>query len=156
MTRWIKRQRLDSGLRRCEVALRWEELVGARVAARSHPRDLRDGLLTVEVSSSAWLHELTFLRDELQRQIASKLGKGRVSALRFVPQRRSVRRTSQDASHERAVATQERRPSPGEIEAARHQAEREVCWLSDDELRDRIARARQAQLLREHKQPLTE
>ena len=43
----------------------WARLTGPGIARRSEPRFLRDGILTVQVTSSAWAQELTFLHDSL-------------------------------------------------------------------------------------------
>jgi hypothetical protein len=52
----------------------WATIVGARVAARAWPTALRDGVLWVRVANSAWLQELTFLRDSMIAAIVGRTG----------------------------------------------------------------------------------
>lgn len=49
----------------------WARLAGAAIARRSEPFTLRDGILTVQVTSSAWAQELSFLHDSLLAKLAS-------------------------------------------------------------------------------------
>lgn len=49
----------------------WARLAGAAIARRSEPRTLREGVLTVQVTSSAWAQELTFLHDSLRAKLAA-------------------------------------------------------------------------------------
>jgi predicted nucleic acid-binding Zn ribbon protein len=48
----------------------WGDLVGPAVAARSRPRTLRDGVLTVEVEDPAWATQLRWL----QAQVLARIG----------------------------------------------------------------------------------
>lgn len=70
---------LDKGgakreLREHRIATHWQSIVGPRVSARTLPDGLSKGVLWVQVTSSAWLHELSFLKDELTSQINKALG----------------------------------------------------------------------------------
>lgn len=49
----------------------WARLAGAAIARRSEPHSLRDGVLTVQVTSSAWAQELSFLHDSLLAKLAA-------------------------------------------------------------------------------------
>lgn len=61
----------------------WPEAVGPAIAERAHPRFLRQGVLFVEVSSSAWANELSLLKPRLLAKLEAKLGKGVVKDLRY-------------------------------------------------------------------------
>lgn len=61
----------------------WTEVVGEAIAERAHPRFLRQGVLFVEVSSSAWANELNLLKPKLLQKLEAKLGKGVVRDLRY-------------------------------------------------------------------------
>ena len=143
LEKWIRRQHLRPEMERCEIALRWPELVGPRVAAHTAPWRLHDGTLTVTVSNSVWLNELTFLRRELIGGINGRLGAKRVSKVRFVvgtvkprPRRETV---SGDLPQCSAQAVAE----------ARRLAEGEVPVMGYPGLRESIVEARIAQLLRD-------
>jgi predicted nucleic acid-binding Zn ribbon protein len=59
----------------------WERVVGADVAAHSHPIKLTDGELTIEAESTAWAMQLRSLAAKLIRQIASEIGPNVVTKL---------------------------------------------------------------------------
>lgn len=60
----------------------WDRAVGSRIALRAQPVRLDRGVLLVRVTSAAWANELSFLGDEIRRQLA---GCGmEVAGLRFV------------------------------------------------------------------------
>src|SRR3989304_3060929 len=43
----------------------WEKAVGPQTAAQSRPVNLRKGILFVKVSSSVWMQQLHFLKEEI-------------------------------------------------------------------------------------------
>jgi hypothetical protein len=62
-------------------AVAWRETVGHRIALHTRPGRIRNGALTVYVSSSVWAQELSFLADDL---VARLQGAGmKVRSLRF-------------------------------------------------------------------------
>jgi predicted nucleic acid-binding Zn ribbon protein len=61
-------------LREHRIAARWASIVGPRIAARTVPDGLSKGVLWIRVASSAWLHELSFLKDELAAQVNAAVG----------------------------------------------------------------------------------
>ncbi len=75
---------MDAELKKYSIWNRWFELVGERLAARTQPLSLQEGVLTLTVASSAWLNELSFMRADLVRRINEVLGSGTVNAIRFV------------------------------------------------------------------------
>jgi predicted nucleic acid-binding Zn ribbon protein len=54
------------------VFVRWEQLVGADIAAHARPASLRDGVLVVVVDQPAWAAQLRFLTAELLARIRSE------------------------------------------------------------------------------------
>mgnify|MGYP001036827968 FL=1 len=60
---------LDDKLEEAKFMKRWEAVVGAVVAARCRPREIREGILYVGVESSVWMQELWFHRDEIVGRI---------------------------------------------------------------------------------------
>src|SRR5262245_57443290 len=61
---------------------RWRRAVGERIASRTEPGRLRNGVLTVHAASSAWAQELTFLMPEILARVQA-LGIA-AKSLRFV------------------------------------------------------------------------
>jgi predicted nucleic acid-binding Zn ribbon protein len=62
----------------------WAEVVGERIAGHSKAKDVRDGRLIVEVSSSGWRNELFYLKTEIVEKINSRLGKKIIHDILFV------------------------------------------------------------------------
>lgn len=71
-----------SGLALGELARRWEQVVGERLAAESEPSSLTDGLLLVRAASAAWAAQLTFLAGEIRDRANDVLGRPSVSVVR--------------------------------------------------------------------------
>lgn len=66
--------RLSDEVRRHRVLIDWLDIVGPRIAARTWPSPIHDGVLWVRVSNSSWLHQLSFLRDEIRARTNAYLG----------------------------------------------------------------------------------
>ncbi len=49
----------------------WRAIVGSRIASRTRVARLSKGVLTIQVASSAWSSELSFLKPELLRKLQS-------------------------------------------------------------------------------------
>lgn len=141
LDRFAKRRHMDREFRRYELAVRWHELVGGRIAGRTSPGRLKDGQLVVYVNDSAWFNELTFLKEQLVEEINARLGERRVRGIRLVAGKAGTPAPPPEPEPERPSLVG-RRESEG-------QAQGEVPRLTDDELRQRIVSARAAQLTRE-------
>jgi predicted nucleic acid-binding Zn ribbon protein len=74
------------------AVLEWNSIAGARIARHSRAVAFRDGVLTVEVEGSAWMHELGFLRRELVSKTNRHLGSDIVREVRLVPAQGGHRR----------------------------------------------------------------
>lgn len=61
----------------------WEEAVGAEVARRAYPLELRRGRLTLAVASSPWMQQLSLLRERLREAVNGALGGEIVREVRF-------------------------------------------------------------------------
>jgi predicted nucleic acid-binding Zn ribbon protein len=57
-----------------EVFARWEQVVGAEVAAHAEPRSLRNGVLVVAVDQPAWATQLRFLGADLLARVRDATG----------------------------------------------------------------------------------
>ncbi len=69
----IRRAGLEAGLRNATTLLEWESRVGPQVAEVTRVQGVEGRTVFVDVRSSAWLHELTFMR----RKILEQLNQGR-------------------------------------------------------------------------------
>ena len=62
----------------------WQQAAGELFASQTRVGQIRRGVLTVTVSSSLWMQELTFERDEILARLQGLAGKHEIRALRFV------------------------------------------------------------------------
>jgi predicted nucleic acid-binding Zn ribbon protein len=61
----------------------WDRAVGRPIAMNAKPDSFKDGILIVNVSSSAWIHQLKFLEQDMILNINKKLDHPMVKQLRF-------------------------------------------------------------------------
>jgi predicted nucleic acid-binding Zn ribbon protein len=88
----LKQLRLDDAAAGWRAVVDWPALAGERIAKRTRAVGFRDGVMTIEVEGSAWMHELGFLRRELVRRANRHLGVNVVRDVRFVPARGGILR----------------------------------------------------------------
>ena len=63
---------------------RWEQIVGAEVAAHTVPVTFEDAILTVRCDSTAWATQLRMMSSHLLQRISDDIGPGVVAELRIV------------------------------------------------------------------------
>lgn len=61
----------------------WDSAVGSAIAVNAKPDTFKEGILTVNVSSSAWIHQLRFLEKEMISNINRQMEKNIIKELRF-------------------------------------------------------------------------
>ncbi|MHB8772125.1 MAG: DciA family protein [Syntrophales bacterium] len=61
----------------------WRRAVGPQIAAQTHPDSLKRGVLFVRVSAPVWMHQLTFMREEILARIRELAAPEEVRNLRF-------------------------------------------------------------------------
>lgn len=59
----------------------WRQLVGSTIADHSHPSNVRDGVLTVEVDDPAVGEQLQWMADDVLRTIAKETGRDELTRL---------------------------------------------------------------------------
>ena len=139
---------LTAVVRSHRIITEWRDMVGERVAARTWPDGLKQGVLWVRVASSAWLHELTLLRAQILDGIDRVLGPPRlVDDLRFhIGARKQVDADDMLALAQQARQRRRRPPArplpPPATGAAKDRIEREAAAVDDPELRALIAAVR--------------
>lgn len=145
IARVIDHYGIGGDLKERRVLTEWRELVGERIAARTWPGRIKDGMLPIRVSNSAWMHELSFLRDQLLARLRERT-EGLVQDIRFYAgkPRRAWRSDLARANHARRKPAPE--PPPVVLTPARGadlvRIEHETANVEDDELRDIIREAR--------------
>jgi hypothetical protein len=143
----IERELARSGSRDAiplsEVTTAWPELVGAAVARNAWPLRLaRDGTLHVATASATWAHELDLLQDTILEAFRTRMGDSAPVRLRFVtgpiPEPPRVETAS-------AATSPEPLEVPAEIASEAAEA---AAQIDDEELRELVARAARAGLLK--------
>lgn len=61
----------------------WDQAVGKPIAMNAKPDSFKEGILKVNVSSSAWIHQLKFLEKEMIQNINKQLDQAIVKQIRF-------------------------------------------------------------------------
>lgn len=106
----------------------WEQAVGPQIAARATPVSFRDGTLTVRVSGSAWMQQLSLLKPDILRQLNGAIGEPLVKDLFF--RQGTVRKMEE----EQAVAAVQRRRTLSVAE--KQLLEERTAAVADQDLRD--------------------
>ena len=70
----------------------WPALAGERIAKRTRAVAFRDGVMTIEVEGSAWMHEMGFLKRDLIRNLNRRLGDELIRDVRFAIARGGIQR----------------------------------------------------------------
>ena len=84
LRRILEQSSLRGPLAGWEAAERWPSVVGPEVARRTRAVAFRDRVLVVEVSSSVWMNQLTFLKAEILRRLSEAVGPDVVADIQFV------------------------------------------------------------------------
>jgi hypothetical protein len=145
LSKWLGKRKKETRLQLYILRNRWAELVGERIALRTLPQSLRDGLLTVAVVNSTWLNELSFMRTQLIQQINSFFGDRRrqISGIRLVAGEVKQPPTPPWSEDQPAPPPEHVKLPPDQVA----QIEREVRHqVQDPALQGSILRARLAQL----------
>lgn len=76
---------LDKRLAAYQWVTHWEKIVGTGIARRTRPASLKKGVLTVEVTDSAWAQELQFRKQVIMARLAKFVNNNQlVTDVRFV------------------------------------------------------------------------
>ena len=137
----LKKYGAFKDVREHRLVIGWADLVGERVAARAWPDGLSKGVLYVRVANSAWLHELSFLREALAEKANALVGGQRlVKDVRFHlgPRRDTAEEEDVIAELARRAAARRRPAAPSRPPpsiAGLERIDRETDAVSDPELR---------------------
>jgi predicted nucleic acid-binding Zn ribbon protein len=79
------------------VLLKWQEIVGEKIATHSRAVDLVDGILVLEADHGAWRQELTMLVPMIIEKFNALCGEGTVTEIQWQgrPQRGRKRKSGQ-------------------------------------------------------------
>ncbi len=74
---------LETEMKLLQLKDAWNHLVGKTIAIHTLPQKIRFKTLTLLVDGPTWMHELTFLKQEIIEKINRTLGKEVINALRL-------------------------------------------------------------------------
>jgi len=66
-----------------EALLKWEEIVGEKLAKYTKPLSYKEGVLTIGVVSSMFMRELNAMKPQILKRVQEKVGESPVHDLRF-------------------------------------------------------------------------
>jgi hypothetical protein len=75
---------------RWKLWAKWADYVGASLAKECEPVGYQRGTLYIWVSNSSSMHNLNFLKDQIQNEINKKLGRSYVERIRLTLDRKEV------------------------------------------------------------------
>jgi predicted nucleic acid-binding Zn ribbon protein len=129
----------------------WEKAVGPQIAAQSRPENKKKDVLTVKVSSSVWMHQLHFLKEEIIRKINASTSGVAIKDIHF-----SIGQLPSSLGKEKIASVA---PLPTGHLKERDKKMMETCLgsLRDQELKDIIKRVMTREItlrrIRERKAP---
>lgn len=80
----LERAGVDESFRRHMALMYWDDVVGEKIARKARPRELEGKTLLVNVESSAWVHELTYLKNDILRELNQRVGGGAIDRIVFL------------------------------------------------------------------------
>lgn len=105
-----------------QIAERWNEIVGPRIAERAAPVRLRKGELTLSAPDAVWRQELTLLGPEITERVNRNIGDKTVTRVRLISgplrspepsrRRRRIRSKAPREDAEAAIPTPRRPLAP--------------------------------------------
>ncbi|MDH4111732.1 MAG: DUF721 domain-containing protein [Actinomycetota bacterium] len=84
----MREEVFSRGMPVAQLAARWPEIVGERLARETAPAAVEHGVLTVEVSTGPWGAQATFLHEEIRRKADEALDGVTVTKVRVVVRNR--------------------------------------------------------------------
>jgi hypothetical protein len=82
--RALKRRGMAAKLEENALLKFWPKAVGPQIASQTQPDCLRGGTLFVKTTSSVWVQQLHFIKDEIRAKINELSGKEAIKEIRFL------------------------------------------------------------------------
>jgi predicted nucleic acid-binding Zn ribbon protein len=82
---WLRSSGLAERVEQAGIIPEWPDLVGPQIAAVTAPRSITaNGTLFVQVTTNAWMNELSLLEPELLRSLNAKQGRVPIRRIRWL------------------------------------------------------------------------
>lgn len=82
---------LDAKMEEARLLRQWPDIVGEAVSRRSRPKEIRRGLLVIEVENNVWMQEIRFHQKEILSRIGKLFPKLRLKGMRVELERKKDR-----------------------------------------------------------------
>ncbi len=69
LVRTLKGLKIDRRLKEEGALLKWDQVVGERIASQTNPLRVRDSILFVRVENASWRNELVFLKGKIIKEL---------------------------------------------------------------------------------------
>ena len=79
----LKTYRKDADEELVQIWQMWDDIVGEVIAQNARPAAFKGKLLLVHVSSSTWIHQLQFLKEEMIAKLNKTIGNSAVGDIKF-------------------------------------------------------------------------
>ena len=79
----MKGLEIDFQLKVYSIWSAWKDILGETLAGQTAPRSVRNRILFVDVSHSAWIQQLQFLKPKLLQELNGFLGEPLIQDIRF-------------------------------------------------------------------------
>jgi len=79
----FKRRGMAAKLEENAVLKFWPKAVGRQIAVQTQPDSLRGGTLFVKATSSVWVQQLHFMKDDIRQKLNELNGKDVIKEIRF-------------------------------------------------------------------------
>ena len=81
---WIDKSGIATRIGQASVVPDWEKLVGAQIAAVTAPTSVSaDGTLWVQVTTNAWMNELSLMEPQLLKALNARPGGAKIRRIRW-------------------------------------------------------------------------
>lgn len=79
----LKRRGMAAKLEENAVLKLWPKAVGKQIAIQTQPDSLRGGTLFIRTTSSVWVQQLHFMKEEIRQKLNGLAGKDVIKEIRF-------------------------------------------------------------------------
>jgi len=83
LSRALQRANIDINPDLFKLWTRWPDLVGPTIAENAKPAVIKKGMLIVHVTSTPWIQQLQYLKEDIIEKLNRELGEERIEDVRF-------------------------------------------------------------------------
>jgi len=143
----LGRYRIAKDVKCYQLINQWKDIVGPRLGERTRPRiwgkKIKDGILHIEVTNSAWLSELAFIKKDLIAKLNHAVGDpNMVQDLRFHLKQDDAGTPAAQRTRPHRPLTKKLAPPPPAQGENLERIHEESQAMEDPELREIIIRTR--------------